>query len=273
MTTDFESMLAGIGQRVAFPEIDVARAVRERIEHERPAGPDLDHLHLPVRNLGRSIAFYSRYFGFAGDAIEKETLFARNPHGFLLCLTPSDEPQTLPDAVHFGFTLPDAGAVRTMYEAMRRDEVTIWEALFESAEFVSFACRDPDGNGIEVYWEQGGTTMTATKLLGSFGKAQLLDPSVGQQFADALNARDFDTAAALISEGATWHVSGGPAPGDYTGPSEVGGALRRLVADDRLGEIFDVCMSDVHYVFLVHGVGEFCVHGQGDKLGEAYLSA
>ena len=73
-------------------------------------------------------------------------------------------------------------------------------------------------------------------IFGSYGRADLVDPSVGQQFADALNAGDFEAAVALVADDATWHVEGdGPLAGEYTGPESVLGFLTAISGAGLLG--------------------------------------
>lgn len=151
-----EYLVREAGNRLRWPSVDVRQAVRATISDDEPVSDvDLDHLHLHVRDLDASRRFYERWFGFSADAepATGETLFARNRHRFLICLTPDDQAVPLPDTVHFGFTLPTSDAVRNGYRRMQLARVTILHELYESEEFVSYAVRDPDGNGIEIYWE------------------------------------------------------------------------------------------------------------------------
>src|SRR5437660_9812673 len=98
---DLETLLRTGGEALAVlagPLPSLAGLLKPRL----PA-VDLDHLHLVVRDLDASAAFYRDWFGFDGDVIDG-TLFAHNRAGFLLCLSPGAEPARLNDA-HFGFNL------------------------------------------------------------------------------------------------------------------------------------------------------------------------
>jgi catechol 2,3-dioxygenase-like lactoylglutathione lyase family enzyme len=114
---------------------------------------DLNHLHLHVRDLGRSRRFYETWLGFREHAWYEDLLFLRNAHGFDLALMPDPAPAPLPDWFHFGFRLESAAAVRELHERMRAAGVPFRRALHEEPELVSFRCEDPDGCAVEVYWE------------------------------------------------------------------------------------------------------------------------
>jgi catechol 2,3-dioxygenase-like lactoylglutathione lyase family enzyme len=113
----------------------------------------LNHLHLHVADVARSRAFYEAYFGFAEHARHGEILFLRNEDWFDLALAPSPEVEPLPEWFHFGFRrhLPDE--VRDLYERMKEDGVRMRAGLIDEEDLVSYRCFDPDGYGIEVYWE------------------------------------------------------------------------------------------------------------------------
>lgn len=126
-----------------------------------------------------------------------------------------------------------------------------------------------------------GEAMSAEEKLGIFGTyglADLVDPSVGQRFADALNARDFAATAELIADDAVWHVGGDSEyTGEYAGPDQVLALIHRLDDAGLIGKVNDVCVSDVHVVLLGAGwssprEAEWVAHAAGDKLGDVYLS-
>jgi catechol-2,3-dioxygenase len=114
---------------------------------------DLNHLHLHVRDVLRSRRFYEQYFDFAPHVQHGEIAFLRNERHFDLALAPDGAPAGFPGWFHFGFRLPGPDAVRALYARMQADRVTIVKPLYEDDDLVSFRCADPDGYGIEVYWE------------------------------------------------------------------------------------------------------------------------
>ena len=71
-----------------------------------------------------------------------------------LALAPSPTPEPLPDWFHFGFRLGDADAVERLYRVLTEAGVAMKQPLERDDEDLTFfRCRDPDGYGIEVYWE------------------------------------------------------------------------------------------------------------------------
>lgn len=114
---------------------------------------DLNHLHLHVRDVEASRSFYERYFAFTPHVRHGDILFVRNADRFDLALASDEHPHAFPDWFHFGFRLETPDAVRALYERMRADGVAIVKPLYEDGELASYRCGDPDGYGIEVYWE------------------------------------------------------------------------------------------------------------------------
>lgn len=113
------------------------------------------HLGLPVRDHERSLRFYATYFGFdpaTAQTYPDATVIVRNGDGFDLALHPSAETPAPSTFFHFGFAVPDAGAVDALRTRLERDGVPIVERDDEP-DLVSFKCLDPDGWRIEVYWE------------------------------------------------------------------------------------------------------------------------
>ena len=120
----------------------------------------LRHLGLPVRDHERSLRFYATYFGFdpaTAQSYPDGTVIVRNADGFDLALHPTvDETAPAATFLHFGFRLPDAGAVHALDRRLTADGVAVVERDDEP-DLVSFKCLDPDGWRIEVYWERPST--------------------------------------------------------------------------------------------------------------------
>lgn len=114
---------------------------------------DLNHLHLHVADVDRSRSFYEDHFGFREKARHGRILFLTNERGFDLALAPDDATEPFPPWFHFGFRVPEAETVRKMYGEMRSAGVEIKGDLIDDLGYVTFRCFDPDGYGIEVYWE------------------------------------------------------------------------------------------------------------------------
>ena len=119
----------------------------------RPARKmDLNHLHLHVRNVDHSKRFYESYFGFRERVRHGNILFLRNTSGFDLALVPDRTPLSFPEWFHFGFRLGSARAVRMLHGHMSSKGGQVQD-IEEYPGYVTFRCADPDGYGIEVYWE------------------------------------------------------------------------------------------------------------------------
>jgi catechol-2,3-dioxygenase len=114
---------------------------------------DLNHLHLHVRDLERSRTFYESWFGLRERIRHGEILFLTNDDRFDLALSPSEHVEPFPGWFHFGFRLEDRDAVRETHRRMTASNVAMAKPLYEDEEMISFRCLDPDGYGIEVYWE------------------------------------------------------------------------------------------------------------------------
>jgi catechol-2,3-dioxygenase len=112
----------------------------------------INHLHLHVADVGRAAAFYGRAFGLTEHVWHEDVLFLRDDAGMDLALAPG-APGELPGWFHFGFRLETPQAVRDLHARLTAEQVTMRSPLSEEPDFVWFRCEDPDGHGIEVYWE------------------------------------------------------------------------------------------------------------------------
>lgn len=115
---------------------------------------DINHIHLAISDIEKSIAFYSRYFGFRHKVDHGKCVFLTNDDGFDLALDPEIEPVRFPGWFHIGSRLNSADEVRSAYIRMKEERPElIKRQINESEDFVFFRCEDPDGHEIEVYWE------------------------------------------------------------------------------------------------------------------------
>jgi catechol 2,3-dioxygenase len=118
----------------------------------------IGHAHLKVRDLQRSIDFYTRFLGLdVTEVVGTQYAFLTGGtfhHEIALQNAGPDAPQ--PPArgtglYHVAFEVPDkrsfALAYRTLHEAGIRvvavDHYISWAMYFD----------DPDGNGLEIYWD------------------------------------------------------------------------------------------------------------------------
>jgi 2-hydroxychromene-2-carboxylate isomerase len=113
-----------------------------RREHRERPPLRLAHVNLPARDPASLARWYADSFGF-----EARGTFAWGPAGLLAF--EKGEPLGAHDNFHVGF------------EVATREQVAMWARRFGTpveAEpgYASTRVRDPEGNGIEIYWEPAG---------------------------------------------------------------------------------------------------------------------
>lgn len=113
---------------------------------------DLNHIHLHVADVARARAFYETYLGFEEKVWHGDILFLTNEERFDLALAPG-EAHAFPRWFHFGFRLAPKEAVRSLFDRMREGGASILHPYEDDEEMSFFRCADPDGHGIEIYWE------------------------------------------------------------------------------------------------------------------------
>jgi catechol 2,3-dioxygenase-like lactoylglutathione lyase family enzyme len=113
------------------------------------------HLNLTVGDVDASIAFYSRWFGFARVLARYDdgTVFVTDDDGFELAFHTGES--VADDGWHFGFLVSSADEVVELATELDAARVPVVERE-ESPAYTGFKCRDPDGYWIEVYHEPRG---------------------------------------------------------------------------------------------------------------------
>jgi catechol 2,3-dioxygenase-like lactoylglutathione lyase family enzyme len=111
----------------------------------------LNHLHLHVADLATSRGFYETFFGFRHDVSHGPIEFLADETGFQLALAPGPV-EPMPSWWHFGFRLPEPGAVRDLGARLAAAGHDVVETG-DDDDLVRCKVRDPDGYLIEVYWE------------------------------------------------------------------------------------------------------------------------
>jgi catechol 2,3-dioxygenase-like lactoylglutathione lyase family enzyme len=114
---------------------------------------NLNHLHLKVASVERSRVFYQRFFGLRPLVTHGDILFLRDEAGMDLALAPAAAPEPLPDWFHFGFRLESGAAVTALHRELAEAGIAMRQPLNDDPDFVFFRCCNPDGYGVEVYWE------------------------------------------------------------------------------------------------------------------------
>jgi catechol 2,3-dioxygenase-like lactoylglutathione lyase family enzyme len=117
---------------------------------------DLNHLHLMVKDIKRSQAFYEALFGFKEKfSYGADLLFLQNSHGFDLALTPTDHTQPLPKGIHYGFSISDRALLAEIYErGLKLYPESFKTPPKDHGSWGTLVCTDPDGYPFEIYWDQ-----------------------------------------------------------------------------------------------------------------------
>lgn len=117
-------------------------------------GLPVTHLHLHTPELKRAVGFYTEHLGMSVKADWGKIVFLDDGRGFDLALMEDPEPAAFPPWFHFGCRLEDAKAVRAVHERMQAAGVPIERPYAEEeGGYVTFAIEDPDGVGIEIYYD------------------------------------------------------------------------------------------------------------------------
>jgi catechol-2,3-dioxygenase len=114
---------------------------------------ELKHLHIHVRDRTVAEQFYGQWFGLTVGRRGASLTFMNDEAKFDLALMDDPSPHALPSWFHFGFRLATAEAVASLHERMNVARVPIVKPLYKDESLVSYRCLDPDGHGVEVYWE------------------------------------------------------------------------------------------------------------------------
>ncbi|WP_436935955.1 VOC family protein [Halovenus marina] len=115
---------------------------------------DLGHVHLKVKGLDRSIAFYTDVLGLAVE--ERIGSFAfltygDHHHDVALQAVPDSAPDPGPGVglYHAAFEVPDEMALERTYDRLQDRDVAVSPVDHGISKALYF--DDPSGNGLEVY--------------------------------------------------------------------------------------------------------------------------
>lgn len=118
----------------------------------------LGHAHLKVRDLARSVAFYTRFFDL--QVTEKVpgafAFLSGGPlhHELALQEAGPDAPPPNPHGIglfHVAFEVPDRQSFAQAYNTVTKAGVPV--AAVDHGISWAMYFSDPDGNGLEIYWD------------------------------------------------------------------------------------------------------------------------
>jgi catechol 2,3-dioxygenase len=118
----------------------------------------IGHAHLKVRDLDRAIEFYTRFCGLklverVGDQYAFLTGGSFH-HEIALQNVGLHAPQPLPHGTglyHVAFEVPDRRSFVLAYKALTKAGVSV--ATVDHLISWAMYFDDPDGNGLEIYWD------------------------------------------------------------------------------------------------------------------------
>jgi predicted enzyme related to lactoylglutathione lyase len=108
------------------------------------------HFGLPVRDVRRSLQFYSAHFGFDPATAQEYpdgTVLVRNADGFDLALHPVGHIEPSPSFLDAGFKAAEPADVRALMDRMDADGITIVERMMKPPTRRSSAST-PTGTGL-----------------------------------------------------------------------------------------------------------------------------
>jgi len=128
----------------------------------------IGHAHLKVRNLDRAVEFYTRFLNLqVAERVGDQYVFLSGGdlhHEVALQNVGPNAPQPHSCGTglyHIAFEVPDRRSLAMAYQNLAKAGVNI--ALVDHLISWAIYFSDPDGNGLEIYWdtrsEPGGTRL------------------------------------------------------------------------------------------------------------------
>lgn len=115
----------------------------------------LNHLDLPVPDLGAATAFFERGFDFKViNSFGDDMRILMGDGRFVLALTRCAEPQ-YPKSFHIGFLQPSAEAVSAAYQRLLAAGIAVAAPPGERYGAFVFHCHVPGGVPVEVSYRPG----------------------------------------------------------------------------------------------------------------------
>lgn len=124
-------------------------------------GVVVGHVHLKVSDLERAISFYSEVLGFElmqrmGSQAAFLSAGGYHHHVGLNTWESADGPPPAPGTTglfHVAFRYPDRAALAVAYRRLIEHAVPL-DGASDHGVSEALYLRDPDGNGIELYWDR-----------------------------------------------------------------------------------------------------------------------
>jgi catechol 2,3-dioxygenase len=119
----------------------------------------LGHIAVPARNPLDMARFYRDFLGLG---VTLEGSLPGWGEFVFLSDRPEEDPQTLtfmtrPEARHIAWKVESLAALKALYAAAKARGIPVDFALNHRVS-LSLYLRDPEGNGLEIYWPTGQTT-------------------------------------------------------------------------------------------------------------------
>lgn len=118
----------------------------------------IGHAHLKVRDLERAIAFYTRFFNLRlTERVGNQYAFLSGGdfhHEIALQNVGPDAPAPLPRSTglyHVAFEVPDKRSLALAYQRLLEAGIPV--ATVDHLISWALYFSDPDGNGLEIYWD------------------------------------------------------------------------------------------------------------------------
>jgi catechol 2,3-dioxygenase len=123
-----------------------------------PYHTKIGHAHLKVRDLTRAVNFYTRFFNLkVVEQVSNHYAFLSGGdfhHEIALQNVGPNAPHPHPYGTglyHVAFEVPDRASFAQAYKALTDADVEV--ALVDHLISWAMYFQDPDGNGLEIYWD------------------------------------------------------------------------------------------------------------------------
>lgn len=131
----------------------------------------IGHVHLKIRDLPRSIEFYRHFLGLqVTEKLAEHFVFmsaGKMHHELALQEVGMHAASPASHAVglyHIAFEVPDRQALASTYRKLKGAGVPVSKVDHRISWAIYF--NDPDGNGVEVYWDTRQTAQGAARWDG-----------------------------------------------------------------------------------------------------------